>query len=176
MPTFNNVTPNAYQTSLFDVVIGSPYDKLNQYVLSATSPSFELSTRELYTNNSPVPYPGNINRKTVLTIEFILDEFLHSYRLLWDWFDTLKDTNSPEADAINARADISVIMTDSTKTRTVGEFLYANAWPTNLPSIVLTYENRGTSAEVLSISFECDYIEFIQNIPYFETESHYAPQ
>lgn len=171
-----SVTPNHYHTGNFGVFIGSPFEELNQYVLSATSSQFDITIRELYHNNNPVKYPGNVNRKTSLNIEFILDEYLRSFKLLWDWFEILKDTNSPEAHPLDmSRADIKISMYDSTKTKTVGEFVFGNAWPTTIPSIVFTYENRSSRAEALSIAFESDYLDFNQDIPYYETESRYAP-
>lgn len=170
-----SITPNHYHTGNFGVFIGAPFEELNQYVLSATTSQFDISVRDLYHNNNPVKYPGNINRKTSLNIEFILDEHLRSLRLLWDWFEILKDTNSPEASPIAAsRADIKLAMYDSTKTKTVGEFVFGNAWPITIPSIVFTYENRSTRAEALSISFESDYLEFNQEIPYHEIDPRYS--
>jgi hypothetical protein len=156
-----NVTPNPYNVANFSVYIGAPFEDLNQFVLSATIPSLNVNNWDVPLNNNPAPYPGNVVKKTDLFIEFMIDENWKSYKYLFDWFERLKDTNSPNADPLfDSRADIKISAYDSTRNKEIGEFSFENCFPVSLPSIVFTHDNRSTRAEVMSIPFKADVMDF----------------
>ncbi len=152
---------NIFQPANFHVVFLPPYEELNDYVVTVTTPDFTLGgTSAFPANSSRVPYPGNEILPSDLLVHFMLDENFRAYRIIWDWLNDIKDNTDPKADPINTLYDIKLVAYDSQQTNTVAEWTLGNSFPAGLPSVSLSHNDNATEAQSFPVFFKHQFLEF----------------
>lgn len=147
---------NISHASNFSAVIGDPWAALNPYIRSVTTAALNINTITIPHGGNPNPmnYPTNKVHMSDFFIEFMLDEKFESFSLLWQWFELTKDTSDSRGDAFKTnRADIHVPIFTSTQCTEVACFIYKDAFPKTLPSIVWTHDDNTTRATAFSVTF-----------------------
>lgn len=128
----------------------------------ASMPPVELPTRRV----TSVPLAGDKINLGELTIDFLLDEDLESYKEMQNWMERL--VNEGHVSANEARktgkapsyADIRVNILSSHNNRT-NTIVYHDAIPTNIGTINLAANVADVSFITFSGSFRFSYFEFV---------------
>ena len=140
---------------------------------SATLPSVSLGAVDTFTRFNKIPQPGDELQYGELDIRFLVDENMKNWYQVHDWMRELatpysstefgykrgevKSQNLKETNSEDWRSDCSLFILSSNY-QPVAEFVFHNAWPTNLTT--LNFDAASTDINYFTAQCQLRYTHF----------------
>lgn len=128
------------------------------FVQSANIPGLNIPEAIQATPFANIPRPGNKLQFDDFSVTVVLDEYMNSYKEIFNWMAGMTNPNSFEqykgliaGDGVFSDASLIAL---SSKNNPIVEFKFANLFPTRLSQINLRSTNDTTEYATYDISFK----------------------